>query len=197
MLSVLAGTTSALTGRAVARRVPHASPGGVARVLDVLVRGGLVTRTDAGSAALYRLNREHLAAPAVEQLAGMRLELVRRLREFCASTPAKPLSAYLYGSAARGDGDEDSDIDVLLVWPYEYGPGSVGEPTDGVLGDLAHSIQLWTGNTPSIIEYSMEELRELAPGEAKAFVDQIRDSGGGIHLYGATLEALCFPGRRS
>ena len=42
---------------------------------------------EAGNAYLHTFNREHLAAPAVELLIDVRLELERRLREFSSSAP--------------------------------------------------------------------------------------------------------------
>src|SRR4051794_10747130 len=80
VLVTLAGTRRPLTGREVARLAGRRSHVGVRDVLARLVEQGLVDRQEAGSALLYTLNREHLAAPAVAVLAGMRSDLVRRLR---------------------------------------------------------------------------------------------------------------------
>src|SRR5438067_4370677 len=79
VLMVLARADRALTGRAVEREA-GASHGGVARALDHLVGEGVVIREPAGRAYLYRLNRDHLASPWIEGLAGLRLQLVDRLR---------------------------------------------------------------------------------------------------------------------
>ncbi len=63
----------------------------------------------------YLLNRDHLAAPAVLVLAGMRSELLRRIGEFTDQWEVAPLLLGTFGSFARRDGDADSDIDFLLV----------------------------------------------------------------------------------
>lgn len=69
-----------MTGREVARLVGRNSHSGVLDVLNRLAEHGLVERQEAGRAFLYKLNRDHLAAPAVEVLANMRSELLSRLR---------------------------------------------------------------------------------------------------------------------
>jgi len=76
VLAVLAGTTTPLTGRRVAELAqPRVSQPRVARILRELTAAGLVERTPAGSSSLFVLNREHLAAGAVEILATLRQQL--------------------------------------------------------------------------------------------------------------------------
>src|SRR5690242_18190892 len=112
LLRVLAGADEQFTGRELARLagVSHAH---AAKVGDRLAGHGVVTVEEHGAANLVRLNREHLAADAVVALALLR----SRLRELLAaelgewSLPA--VSASLFGSAARGDGDIASDLDIL------------------------------------------------------------------------------------
>lgn len=79
VLVALAGTTRPLTGRQVAGLVPRGSQKAVSVALDRLVEQGIVLRQEAGRAYLHVLNRDHLAAPAVEVLAGLRGELLARL----------------------------------------------------------------------------------------------------------------------
>src|SRR5665647_1343281 len=80
VLTLLARADRAMTGRAIERE-SGSSHGGVQRALEHLVAEGIITRERAGRAFLYRLNREHLAAPWIEGLASLRLELIERLRE--------------------------------------------------------------------------------------------------------------------
>ncbi len=112
---VLRGTTRPLTGREVARLVRTGSQPAVNASLRRLAEEGLVHSEEAGNAYLYTFNREHLAAPALEQLAGIRSELERRLRTEIAEWEIAPTHASIFGSAARGDGDNSSDIDVFVV----------------------------------------------------------------------------------
>lgn len=158
VLVALAGATTPRSGRELARRAGRSSTG-VQHVLDRLVDQGLVERMDAGRAHLYTLNHDHLLAPAVEQMAGARAELVRRLRETVRGWVVPPVHASLFGSAARGDGDAQSDIDLLIVRP-----GGV-DADDGEWRDqvehLAVSVRGWTGNNAGIAEIAESELPEL------------------------------------
>lgn len=74
---------------------------------------------DAGPARLHQLNREHIAAAAVHEMAQLRSRLPSRLRYALALWDPAPMHASLFGSAARRTGDASSDIDILLVAPDE------------------------------------------------------------------------------
>ncbi|HEY4810856.1 MAG TPA: nucleotidyltransferase domain-containing protein, partial [Solirubrobacteraceae bacterium] len=89
-------------------------------VLDVLHRlteHGLVTRVELNRAFLFALNREHLAAPAVLALAGLRGALFNRIERELKTWQIAPVHVSLFGSTARGDGDTHSDIDLFIVRP--------------------------------------------------------------------------------
>jgi predicted nucleotidyltransferase len=174
-LRVLAGTTRPLTGREVARLAGHGSQRGIALALDRLVRQGVVLRQDAGAAALYTLNRSHLAAPAAEVLAEIRAELHRRLREAIAAWEIPPLHASMFGSAARGDGDVASDIDLLIVRPAGIDEDDpVWREQSARLADEVHA---WTGNRAAAVEIDEKGLhrlrREQPPIVASLRVDAI------------------------
>ena len=119
VLRVLRGTTRPLTGREVARLVRAGSQPTVNASLRRLSDEGLVHVEEAGNAYLYTFNREHLAAPAVELLADVRAELERRLRDEIAGWKIAPVHLSVFGSAARGDGDTRSDIDIFVVRPRD------------------------------------------------------------------------------
>ena len=119
MLVALSRTTRPLTGSEIAKLVRRGTRPGVQRALHRLVAHGLVNSQEAGRAILYVLNRDHLAFPAVESLAEMRSEFLRRMREAIAGWDVQPVHVALFGSAARGDGDVEADIDVLIVRPAE------------------------------------------------------------------------------
>lgn len=182
VLTVLAGTTRPLTGREVARLTGRTSHRGVADVLSRLVEHGLVERQEAGRALLFTLNREHLAAPAVEILAGMRAELLRRVRELIDPWEIVATHVSIFGSMARGDGDTQSDIDVFVVRPDAV---SEDDPRwRQQLDDLAESIERWTGNRASIAEAAADEvgniIAESRPIVAELRSDAISVNGTGI-----------------
>lgn len=158
VLVVLAGSTKPRSGRELARRAGRSSTG-VQHVLDRLVEHGLVNREEVGRTFLYELNRDHLLAPTVEQMAGARGELIRRLRDEIDAWETPPVHASLFGSAARGDGDASSDIDLLVVRPADVGPDDVR--WRGQVDGLADLVRRWTGNNAGIAEVSEGELPRL------------------------------------
>ena len=156
---VLAGTTQALTGRQVARLASEGSQQGIWKALNRLVDEGVVEREEAGSSALYTLNREHLAAPAIELLTNLRGDLLERLRRTFGNWEIRPMHVSMFGSAARGDGDTDSDIDLFIVRPEGM---DVEDATwRDQLDKLADSVRRWTGNHAGIVELSAGDLVEL------------------------------------
>jgi predicted nucleotidyltransferase len=182
VLAVLAGTTKPMTGRQVARRVRRGSQKAVSVALDRLVEHGLVLREQAGRAYLHRLNRDHLAAEAVESLAAMRGEFLRRLRDRIGQWVVAPAHASLFGSAARADGDTVSDIDLLVVRPEAV------EEDDPAwrrqLQDLAEAVQTWTGNHAGIVELAQADFAAL-PAQRPPILDDLRADG--IDLAGEKL----------
>lgn len=158
VLVVLAGSTNPRSGRELARRAGRSNTG-VQHVLDRLVEHGLVNREEVGRTFLYELNRNHLLAPTVEQMAEARTELIRRLRETIDTWKVPPVHASLFGSAARGDGDTSSDIDLLIVRPGDVDPESSAWRDQ--LDALASLVRRWTGNNAGIAEVSEGELPRL------------------------------------
>jgi predicted nucleotidyltransferase len=74
-----------------------------------------------------------------------------------------PVHVSVFGSAARGDGDLDSDVDIFLVRPRDL------DEDDGVwrgqVEDLAERVFEWTGNHAGIAEVSEGELERLLRDE--------------------------------
>ena len=125
---------------------------------------------EAGSAYLYTLNRDHLAAPAIEVLARIRSELERRLRSLIASWSVAPVNVSMFGSAARGDGDTRSDIDILVVRPRGV---AAGDPRwSAQLQELSDQVYGWTGNRVGLSEVSQEDVRRLR--REPVIVDELR-----------------------
>lgn len=185
VLVVLAGTTRPLTGRRVATLVRHGSPDGVRKALDRLVAQGVVLREEAGRALMHSLNRRHLAVPAVEVMAGMRRELLRRLRDSLAGWAPAPVHASMFGSAARADGDINSDIDLFLVHPAEV---SEDDPDwRARIEQLGEDVLAWTGNYAAVIDLPEQDLSRLRRSRPPVVDELLRD---GIDLAGVPLEEL-------
>lgn len=185
VLFVLATNTRPLTGRQIAAAAHRGSQSAVAAVLDRLVEQGLVLREQAGRAYLHVLNRDHVAAGTVEMLAGLRTEMLRRLREAFEDWEIAPVSAVLFGSAARGDGDVASDVDLLLVRPD--GVESEDDRWRQQLEHLTEHVLLWTGNHAAIVELAAAELPRLL-GERPPVVEDLRRDG--VDLFGRPVRKL-------
>src|SRR2546429_1541209 len=181
ILEVLSGADAAFTGRQVHRLVGAHSASGVQAGLDRLRRQGIVTAQPAGRAVLYRLNADHLAAAHIRSLAHLRYELVRRLRSELGSWHPRPATAYLFGSAARRDGDAGDDVDILLVWPGEIGDPDRPDWRDQV-DALSSAVTAWTGNDTRVVELGEEEVTSAPAGAGDHLLASIR--GEGIHLAG-------------
>lgn len=182
---VLAGTTAPLTGRQIARLAARGTSPSVSAALDRLVEHGLVHRQVAGRAYLHTLNRDHVAAPAVEALAGLRAELLRRLRDALAHWDPAPLHASMFGSAARADGDTSSDIDLLVIRPDAV--DAEDERWRDQVHALAESVHAWTGNHAGISELSEAELAKLRRRPPPVLRDVRAD---GIDLAGVPVRSL-------
>lgn len=184
VLGVLARAEEPLSGRTIARLLGGAgSQAGVARVLSHLVRQGIALRADRPPAALFTLNRDHVGADAIVALAGMREALFERLRERAAVLSVGPVSVAIFGSAARGDGGSDSDIDLLIVRPDAVesdDPAWVKQ-----LVELSRASRTWSGNSSSLIEYGESELRRRA---RSPLLRRIRNEA--ITIFGMPLAEL-------
>jgi predicted nucleotidyltransferase len=159
VVAVLSATTHPLTGREVARLAPEGSQPGISKALGRLAAEGLVDRQEAGNALLYRLNRDHLAAPAATMLADLRNALIVRLCEEIADWELQPVHASIFGSVARGDADARSDIDLLIVRPADI---EADDPRwRGRLDGLSYAVKRWTGNALSTSELSEADIARL------------------------------------
>lgn len=172
VLAILARTDRPLSGRGVAELTDgRLSAKGVNLALRALAAHGLVLVEDHPPAKLYTLNRRHLAAGAIVELAGLRTRLIASLRHGFTTWATPAAGAWLFGSAARGDGTADSDIDLLLVRKDDI------DIEDAVwtaqVDELVDDVRAWTGNPCAVIEYSEGEFADLMAAEGQ-LVDELR-----------------------
>ena len=194
VLSVLARAGHPLTVGEITQQAARGSEIGIRRSVARLVHQGLVTATQMGRNQVHELNRDHVAAPAAALFADLRLDLWKRLRETLAEWREKPVYACVFGSAARGDGGPDSDIDLLLVhrpfpgdekpevnaplWVKLVGalatagsspqpPRSPNEKAWQAAVDAIHgSVRRWTGNPLHAVEMSAWQWVNLPSSDA-------------------------------
>lgn len=217
VLAVLAVAGTPLTVGQVAERAVRGSEIGIRRSLSRLINQGIVRATLMGRNQVHELNRDHIAASIAIELAGLRNELWRRFREELRGWRVRPLYAAVFGSAARGDGGEDSDIDLLLVHPPFRGePKPRGKGWAAVrdaMGDFAAEsawedaeqrwqeqldalrpkAEAWTGNVLQIVDLSFVQWRSPDVASQQLLEEVLRD---GVELI-KTPSASIWASRRT
>lgn len=189
VLVVLARAGEPLSGRQVAQLTNGQV--GQARanaVLGLLADAGLVLREEHPPAKSYRLNRDHVAAGAIAMLADQWVLLIGRIQDHLAEWEPAPVSACLFGSAARGEAGPDSDIDLLLVPPGEVGELATAELSwQAQVEDLTERIRLWSGNVCDVLELTQQELEDAVVRDDRLVRDLSSDA---IPLQGQDIRTL-------
>jgi predicted nucleotidyltransferase len=163
VLGALAGTNAPLNLSTVHKFAGRGSLSGARRVLVRLVGTGIVLEVPGG----YVLNRDHVATPAVESLAHLWGEVFDRIRRHIDEWPDAPRLVGIFGSAARRDGGEDSDIDLVVV------SDATGASEDAV--KLAASVERWTGNSTHVITVAPKDLRRMRRAREVVIAEWERD----------------------
>jgi predicted nucleotidyltransferase len=211
ILAVLAAAGKPLTVGEVARQASRGSEIGIRRGLARLVEQGIVQATVMGRNQVHELNRDHIAAEIAVRLAGLRNELWSRLRDEFDTWCPSPLYACVFGSAARGDGDEASDVDLLLVHPPFPGEKKPARLTVSVRAQLADAliesrlpssdaewaphwevqvdrlrerVERWTGNMLQVVDLSFYEWRHPHISYVPLLQEVRRDSTELVNMLG-------------
>lgn len=183
VLEVLSGIQSGMGASQIARLSQGGSRSGQATILERLVRHGLVVAEPANHGFLYRLNRDHLLAPAILLATGLRTQLLELLAsEVAALTPA-PVHASVFGSFARGEGDAGSDIDLLVLSASESDTAAWEDQISG----LQERLERRTGNRCACMIFSVDRVRQFATDGEPIVENWISD---GLLLTGSALALL-------
>jgi predicted nucleotidyltransferase len=187
LLRALASRGSAATAEQLRRAAGAGTAAGLRRALERLAVHGLVRDIRAGErATLYELNRDHVLYPAVQALLLVVADLPDRLAEAVSQWRVTPISAALFGSAARRDGGIDSDVDLLVVRPdHVAGPDTNAWAEQ--LHQLRAQVQAWTGNHLQIVDRDVKALSTLAVEREPIVADWRRDA---ITVYGRDVREL-------
>jgi predicted nucleotidyltransferase len=132
-------------------------------VLNRLVRLGLVERREVGGAALVRLIRENEAARSVLELVDLQQGVLDRLRGEAKKIRPVPTCLAVFGSFARGEAHENSDVDVLAVPPPDA-QTDTGRWT-AALGKWSDRAARIAGNPVNLVEATLAELPSLVRRE--------------------------------
>lgn len=155
LLAVLAALRSPMPIRRIAERA-GVSPSQAGKLLAGLGDAGLVTAQATGPAILYQLNRDHVLAPAVDQVLAANVEWRRRVAGQVDGWRLPPDAVMLFGSVAAGAARADSDIDLLVVRPDSVPADDETWTTQ--LADLASAVRRWTGNGVDLLDADQREL---------------------------------------
>lgn len=156
VLVVLARSDNYLSAAQVHALLPEkASLKGVWNSLSRLVSHGTVLERVVGRNSAFALNRQHILAEAILEIAAAKRTLLRRINEKIAQWPVQPLTVELFGSAARNDMSESSDIDLFFVMPSTTSADEIAD----LVGELATSVNAWTGNDVRPLVYLEEEIQ--------------------------------------
>jgi predicted nucleotidyltransferase len=185
VLSILARTEQPLTGRNIASIAgQRASQSGVSRCLRELVASGMVIAIPAGAATLYSLNSAHVAYQPIKQLSAMYESILEQIRVEIRGWSPAPVAVALFGSVARGDAGDDSDIDVLIVRPDDIAADDYRWAAE--VEALSRHVLALTGNRCDVLEYSAIELADLVRLGEPVVAELWRDA---LDLYGVPVRS--------
>lgn len=164
VLGVLANVDESFSASELSRILPEASRAGIRLCLQRLAEQGVLTVQHLPRNIRYSFNRDHLAAPAIVELARMRASLLARLEDELGTWgELAPVWSAIFGSAATGAMRADSDIDLFLVQPPKATESAFDQWSDRV-ATLAQDVSRWTGNDLRVLEMSVDDIRN-APEE--------------------------------
>jgi len=168
VIAALVQASEPMTVRALAA-LADASPQGTLDVVEDLAEAGIVSLARAGRARMASLNHEHLAVQPMTEIVELEVRLVQALKKHLCDWVGLQ-AAWLFGSAARGDGDLHSDIDLLLV-ADDLDLRRWARQTD----DLRDRIVAWTGNEAQLTEYERASFDRLVRRKNELITEVRRD----------------------
>lgn len=153
-----------VTGREVERLSRTSSRSALRKALEQLSAAGVLARRELSGVHLYEINRDHDLLPGLEALfhveadrfAALRSLLDEELRE--AGVRERVVSVIVFGSMARGDADEDSDLDLLVVVAEQ----ADAAPVEDALLDIAEPVRARFGFRISPLVLSRGRVGERA-----------------------------------
>jgi predicted nucleotidyltransferase len=183
ILAVLAETTGELSLRTIAR-LAGVSPAQASRILPQLVRLGIAERREVPPTALFRFVHENVASRFVLGLSRSRDYVLGELGRRAETLAVRPLSVVVFGSLARGEADEGSDIDVLIVRPEGIDDD---DNWSASVEQWRRSARLLTGNRVELLEADASEVGRLLRSQKPLWKDIVQE---GVVVFGTGLDQL-------
>ena len=190
VLEVLSGVQTGLGLSQITRLASRGSRMGISHVVARMVEQGVVLADPANQGHLYRLNPDHLLAPVILAAASARVTLLARLDERVTDLVPSPAHVSVFGSFARGEAGQTSDIDLLVIARSETDLDDLREPLNALCDDVAR----WTGNHCQVLAFTTRHVRELRNSGERIVDDWLADS---VLLAGSELAAVLRGSRRS
>ncbi len=184
LLTILAGVSGEMSGSEVSRLATLVTPRGVFKALKRLETEGIVQVRTVSRINFYSFNRDHVAADAVIAAMGLRHKLFERIKGKVKSWKIQPASLAIFGSAARGEGAPESDIDVLVIRSNKIDEDST--VWEEQIYELSQLIYKWSGNHASMIQASEKEIAQMVKSK-KPIVKSLKREA--LYLVGSNLIA--------
>jgi predicted nucleotidyltransferase len=146
----------------------------VRRALARLSADGVLDEERVASMYRYRFNDEHLLSGPIKDISTTRDRFIHQLTSALAAWP-EVVYAALFGSAARGDMHQDSDIDIFVVRSDDqpFSDASENAWQERIL-DLEGKVTRWTGSSANVLHFRESEV--AAAGDVDALAS-IRNEG--------------------
>ncbi|WP_280804427.1 nucleotidyltransferase domain-containing protein [Aurantimicrobium minutum] len=173
---MLAGAQEWFAVHTINALIPGRSDEGIRKTLKRLISVGIVEELSVSRAHLYRLNREHLGAELIVQLASLKHVFFARLHNEMSQWDIPPIFACIFGSAARDQMSTGSDVDLFVIQPDK----TSSTQWDAQVLELTAHATLWIGSEVRPLLYTESEIRRL--GSAEPVFEFIAKEG--IHVCG-------------
>lgn len=157
VLTVLARADAELTPGQIHALLPEGgSLEGVRQSVRRLASHGTVIERRVGRSMAYELNARHLLAGPIREIARAKQHLIDLLSSHVREWRLQPLTVKLFGSAARSEMTDGSDIDVLVVMP----DSADRDEAEARVGNLASVTRDLTGNDVRPLLYFESEVEQ-------------------------------------
>jgi predicted nucleotidyltransferase len=149
VLGVLLRTDAPLTGRQIHALVSDDySLWTVQGVLKTLTQLGLVNTQTIGRAGVHTVNEDHVSVASLRALLDPIAMLTDTVRDVVGD---EVQTVILFGSIARGEAKINSDVDLVVIAPSEWGGRT----------DLEDAVRRRLGNDCDVLVFTLEDFTRL------------------------------------
>lgn len=163
VLSALLRTDSPLTGRQVHALVSdHYSLWTVQEALKALSQLGLIKTQTIGRAGVHTVNEDHFALAPLRALLDPIAALTDTVRD---SVGDQVETVILFGSIARGEAHIESDVDLAVIAPADWGGRT----------ELEDAVRTHLGNDCDVLIFTHDDFTRLAAADEPVVRDILAD----------------------